>query len=68
MMKVKSKIFEIFAKKVPYSCSIEILNFFPRLFWENENWTKKMSKNEKGRSTLAKILISLHNEKLASHH
>jgi hypothetical protein len=37
------------AKNRSYSCSIEILNFFPRLFWENEKWTKKMSKNEKGR-------------------
>ena len=67
-MKVNSRIFEKMAKKVSYSCSIELSNFFPRLFWENENWTKKMSKNEKGRSTLPKILISLHNEKLASHH
>jgi hypothetical protein len=49
MMKVNSMFFEKRAKKVPYSCSIEILNFFPRLFWENEKWTKKMSKNEKGR-------------------
>ena len=48
-MKVKSRNFEILAKKVPYSCSIELSNFFPRLFWENENWTKKMSIFEKGR-------------------
>jgi hypothetical protein len=68
MMKVKSKIFEFSAKKVSYSCSIELLNFFPRLFWENENWTFFLSIFEKGRSTLPKILISLHNEKLASHH
>ena len=68
MMKVKTRFFEKMAKKVPYSCSIELLFFFPRLFWENENWTKKMSKNEKGRSTLPKISFSLHNENLASHH
>jgi hypothetical protein len=37
------------AKKGPYSCSIELSYFFPRLFWENEKWTFKMSKNEKGR-------------------
>jgi hypothetical protein len=48
MMKGNSDIFEKMAKKVPYSCSIELSNFFPRLFWENENWTKKMSIFEKG--------------------
>ncbi len=49
MMKVKSRFSEKNAKKVPYSCSIELLFFFPRFFWENENWTKKMSIFEKGR-------------------
>jgi hypothetical protein len=48
-MKGKSGFFEKMTKKVSYSCSIELCFFFPRLFWENENWTKKMSKNEKGR-------------------
>jgi hypothetical protein len=41
---------------------VEIIEFFfPRLFWENEKWTKKMSKNEKGRTTLPKISFLLHN-------
>ena len=57
---------EKMAKNGSYSCSIEILNFFPRLFWEIQKWTKKMSKNEKGKYFTPKILILLHNEKLAS--
>ena len=49
MMKVKSRFFEKMAKKVSYSCSIELLFFFPRLFWENENWTFFLSIFQKGR-------------------
>ncbi len=49
MMKGNSLKSRNLTKKVPYSCSIELSYFFPRLFWENEKWTFKMSKNEKGR-------------------
>ena len=48
MMKGNSGFFEKSSKKVPYSCSIEILNFFPRLFWENEKWTFILSIFQKG--------------------
>ena len=57
---------EKMAKNGSYSCSIELLNFFPRLFWENENWTFFLSIFEKGRQTLPKISFSLHNENLSS--
>jgi hypothetical protein len=35
--------------------------FIGKVFWESQKWTKKMSNFEKGKYTLSKTAILLHN-------
>jgi len=36
--------------------------FLPwKVFWENQNWTKKMSKNEKAKKVSPKYMFCEHN-------
>jgi hypothetical protein len=41
-------------------------SFFPKVFWDSQIWTKKMSKNENLKIVLGNFAPSLHKKKLAS--